>query len=58
MFVNTTRRSEPGAELLTGLNRMMDEAFGIARNGAAAATWAPVCDVYEDEGNLKIVLEG
>ena len=59
--MNVTRRAtEPIPELYSSLhrlNRIMDEAQGGWNGGTLASAWTPSCDVFEDKGNLKIILE-
>lgn len=62
MYVMTTRRAFDPFQNLRRLNSLLDDAFANwpaqpDENGALTASWAPVCDVFEDKDSVKIVAE-
>ena len=62
MYVMTTRRALDPFQNLRRLNSLLDDAFANwpaqpDENGALTASWAPVCDVFEDKDSVKIVAE-
>jgi HSP20 family protein len=62
MYVMTTRRALDPFQNLRRLNSLLDDAFAKwpaqpDENGALTASWAPVCDVFEDRDSVKIVAE-
>jgi HSP20 family protein len=62
MYLTSNRRASTSApdvySNLHRLSRLMDEAFaGPWGGGSVAAAWTPSCDVFEDQENLRIVLE-
>jgi HSP20 family protein len=62
MYVMTTRRALDPFQNLRRLNSLLDDAFTNwpaqpDENAALTASWAPVCDVFEDKDSAKIVAE-
>lgn len=62
MYLTTVRRPKDGISNLRRLSSLLDEALSPwampqTDEGAITSAWVPSCDVFEDEGNVKIVME-
>ena len=62
MYLTTMRRRTDGMTNLRRLSSALDEAFmggllGQPQEGSITSAWVPACDIFEDQDNVKIVME-
>ncbi len=55
--MNGLTRRAPELWGLRRLNRMLEDAWQPFQEGELTSGWTPACDIFEDQNQLKLVLE-
>ena len=55
--MNGLTRRPPELWGLRRLNRMLEDAWQPFMEGEITSAWTPACDIFEDQNQLKLVLE-